>query len=123
MIAGYAIDVSEREVAWPYSGDPAWLAAPPTLELSSVIGPAVSGFSVGLHVPPDLDGTIPTSDREAHEGTLLELTGHFDDPRSGTCTMAALMEGYPPIEANHAELWCRQQFVVDRVEVLEPAGD
>ncbi len=118
---GYAIDRSGDDPR-SYSGDPEWLAGHSTLELSSAIGPAVSGFLLSLHLPPELQGTIPTSDREAHEGTLLSVTGHFDDPRSSGCTHVPLADGYPMVEPRNAELWCRQGFVVDAVEIVEPEG-
>lgn len=118
---GYAIEQSGDDVS-PYTGEPGWLVGPSSLVLSSAIGPAVTGFSVSLHLPPELEGTIPTSDREGHEGTLLSVTGHFDDPRASGCSLVPVAEGHPPVEPRNAELWCRQRFVVDAVEIVEPEG-
>jgi hypothetical protein len=116
---GYAIDRS-GDVPGPYDGDPSWLAGQGTLELVSAIGPAVTAIWSFLHLPPELEGTIPTSDREGFEGTLLEVTGHFDDPRSSGCRLTPGADGYPPVSAANAELLCRQRFVVDAVRIVEP---
>ena len=120
-IEGYAID-REPDLLSPYAGEPAWLAQWPQLEVSSAIGSAVTGISVWIHVPPDLELEIPTSDREAHEGTLLRITGHLDDPTSAGCQRTPRSAPYPAIEDELSELWCRQRFVVDSVEVVEPEG-
>ena len=119
VVRGYAIDRT-GDPAPPYTGDPVWLAGPGPLELTSAIGPAVTGFSAFLHLPPELEGTIPTSDREGFEGTLLSVTGHFDDPRSSGCSLIPVADGYPAVDRMNAELWCRQRFVVDAVEIVEP---
>lgn len=116
---GYAIDRSE-DPPGPYRGDPSWLAGRPTLELAAAIGPAVTTIVSFVYLPPDLEGTIPTSDRDGFEGTLLEVTGHFADPRSSGCTLTPVADGYPPVSAANAELFCQQRFVVDAVEIVEP---
>jgi hypothetical protein len=116
---GYAIDRSGDPPA-AYRGEPSWLAGQGTLELVAAIGPAVTTVWSFVHLPPDLEGTIPTSDREGFEGTLLEVTGHFDDPRSSGCTLTPVADGYPPVSAANARLLCRQRFVVDAVVVVEP---
>ena len=118
-IEGYAIDRS-GDLRSPYAGEPAWLAQWPQLEVSSAIGPAVTGISVWIHVPPDLELDIPTSDREAHEGTLLRIAGHLDDPASASCVRTRLVEPYPPVNDELSEQWCRQRFVVDSVEIVDP---
>lgn len=116
-IEGYAIERGAEPIS-PYSGEPTWLAQWPSLEISSVIGPAVTGISVWAHVPPDLEVEIPTSDRDAHEGNLLRIMGHLDDPASADCTRTPLIEPYPTVGDNLSELWCRQRFVVDSVETV-----
>lgn len=116
---GYAIDRSGDPPA-PYGGDPFWLAGQGTLELVAAIGPAVTSVWSFVHPPPDIEGTIPMSDREGFDGTLLEVTGHFDDPRSSGCTLTPVADGYPPVSAANAQLLCRQRFVVDAVVVVEP---
>jgi hypothetical protein len=119
VVRGYAIDRT-GDPAPPYTGEPVWLAGDAPLELTSAIGPAVTGNSIFLHLPPELEGTIPTSDREGFEGTLLSVVGHFHDSRSSGCSLVPLAEGHPPVEPRNADLWCRQRFVVDAVEIVEP---
>jgi hypothetical protein len=120
-IEGYAIERG-AERSSPYAGEPAWLAEWPSLEVSSAIGPAVTGISVPIHVPPDLEIDIPTSDREAHEGTLLRVTGHLDDPASTECQRTPIAAPYPAVDDELSELWCRQRFVVDSVEIVDPGS-
>lgn len=79
------------------------------------------GLAIG-HLPPELEGTIPTADRESHEGTLLSVTGHFDDPRSTECSLTPTADGYPTVDPGNAALWCRQRFVVDAVEIVDADG-
>jgi len=119
VIEGYAIERG-ADLSSPYAGEPAWLAQWPPLEVSSVIGPAANGISVPIHVPPDLEVNIPTSDREGHEGTLLRVTGHLDDPASSDCQRTPLAAPYPVLDAELSERWCRQRFVVDSVEIVDP---
>jgi hypothetical protein len=116
---GYAIDRS-GDPPGPYRGEPSWLAGQGTLELVAAIGPAVTTIWSFVYLPPDLEGTIPTSDREGFDGTLLEVTGHFDDPRSSGCTLTPAAGGDPPVSPANAQLLCRQRFVVDAVVVVEP---
>lgn len=111
---GYAIESNGNDDA-AYGGQPAWLAEAPELIISSVIGPAVTGFSVFAHLPADREFTIPTSDRDGHDGVLLRITGHFVDPASGSCDRVPLKDGYPPMDQRLNEIWCRQQLVVDAV--------
>jgi hypothetical protein len=118
-IEGFAID-RRADLMSPYAGEPAWLAQWPRLEVSSAIGPAVTGISVWAHVPPDLEVDIPTSDREAHEGTLLRITGHLDDPASAECQRTPRAAPYPELDDLLSERWCRQRFVVDTVEIIDP---
>ena len=116
---GYAIDRSGDPPA-PYRGDPSWLAGQGTLERAAAIGPAVTTIWSFVHLPPDLEGTIPTSDRDGAYGTLIEVTGHFDDPRSSGCTLTPVADGHPLVSPANAEMLCRQRFVVDAVVVVEP---
>jgi hypothetical protein len=103
-----------------YRGEPSWLAQTPRIALSSVIGPAADGFSLTIHLPPDLEDDVPMSDREGHEGTPLRVTGHFDDPASSECDRRPVANSYPALEPGLSERWCRQRFVVDSVEVIDP---
>jgi len=49
----------------------------------------------------------------------VELTGHFDDPASGTCHWAPDPHGAQTISSAQQTInSCRQQFVVTRVRVV-----
>jgi hypothetical protein len=56
-------------------------------------------------------------------GEALQLTGHFDDPHSGSCELWGpdpdLQPGVPPTFEDKASvvLICREQFVVTDVTV------
>jgi hypothetical protein len=117
-LEGYAVDIAPADPA--YAGEPSWLANDPVIALSSVIGPAAEGGQVAIHVPPDLEVPIPMSDRDANEGIRLAIIGHYDDPASSACRRAPLDDHYPPMDAAFSELWCRQRFVVDSVDVIDP---
>jgi hypothetical protein len=118
ILEGFAVEGPGMEPA--YAGEPSWLAETPAVWLSSVIGPAATGFWVPMHVPPGFADDVPMSDREGLEGTLLRVTGHYDDPTSAGCAHTVAREGYPAMDAERSEIWCRQQLVVDSIEVLDP---
>ena len=66
----------------------------------------------GLHVPK--------------RGDVIRVTGHFDDPAAKNCTITikeAALAGDPSLKVDpqalaYASLACRQQFVVDSIEVV-----
>jgi len=91
--------------------EPSWLAGSSlawfewvTLRLSP---------EAGLHFPP--------------LGSILRVTGHFSDPASTTCVLnpanwggdvaPTAAEGGAP-DPRFAELYCREQFVVDAYEII-----
>ena len=119
VVEGYATGGDAIQRA--YGGDPSWLAEIQSIALSSVIGPAVEGFSLPIHLPPDLDEDVPLSDRDGHQGTRLRVTGHLDDRASSGCERRPVAGSYPPMDAELSVQWCRQRFVVDSVEVV-PEG-
>ena len=119
-LEGYAIEYEDRGAEKAYTGQPEWLADVPPLYLSGAIGPAVNSGSVPLHLSPYVSLNIPTSEREAHDGFLLRVTGHVGDRDSVDCTRIPLIEAYPPIDDELSETWCRQRFGVDRVDLVEP---
>jgi hypothetical protein len=93
----------------PGTYEPGWLAGPfshawLTVDSSTRLGP----FSV--RIPPD-------SPPEPEQGTIVQVTGHFDDPAAVGCTVAP---GEPPVpvDAAAAELYCSEQFVVESMEVI-----
>lgn len=51
--------------------------------------------------------------------SIVRVTGHFNDPASTTCVIAAPdHELSDPIDPPTAELYCRERFVVDGYEVI-----
>lgn len=94
---------------FPGSFEPAWLAFPLTLDFLSVdAGERIGPFS--LRFPP---GGPPAPE----VGSIVRVVGHFDDPAGTGCTVSP---GEPPaaIDAVAAELTCREQFVVESIEVI-----
>jgi hypothetical protein len=92
----------------PGTFEPEWLAHPLNAQLISVdpqtrIGPFALRFAPGGPGVPE-----PAS--------IIRATGHFDDAEAAGCTVAP---GDPPAPVNPqaAELYCREQFVVESIEV------
>jgi hypothetical protein len=93
----------------PGTFEPAWLASPISAAFLSVepqdrIGPFVLRFAPGGPAVPG-------------NGSIVRVTGHFDDPRSSECVVAPgdpNQDVHPTVQ----ELHCRSQFVVDRLEVI-----
>ena len=49
----------------------------------------------------------------------MRLTGHFSDPASTTCTISTFVgEQATAVDQRTAELYCREQFVLDALEVI-----
>jgi hypothetical protein len=96
-------------IAYPKGGyEPAWLANPDTL--------AYFGWpdAMTLHLKPESGLKLPPN------GSILRATGHFNDPISSNCTIRPTMEGVeigPEVDPVIAELFCREQFVVDAYEI------
>jgi hypothetical protein len=88
---------------------PAWLAHPGLHALWS--GAYRGGQPVYLHLPDSLDPPEP--------GSIIQVTGHFDDSRSVDCRIFG-GEGaaMAPVPDADAETWCRQHFVVDEYHVM-----
>jgi hypothetical protein len=88
--------------------EPAWLASPAVAAFLSIdpntrIGP----FS--MHFPPGAPA-VPA------DGQILRVVGHFDDPAAIGCTVSP-GETPVPVDARAAELYCREQFVVESFAV------
>lgn len=93
-------------------GEPAWLATEPSIVVYGVGGPAGDSGFLGVHADPALAGGIPLEQ-------WLDVTGHFDDPRAGSCRRT--VDASAPLEsAEESALWCRQQFVVTAVRDTAP---
>jgi hypothetical protein len=83
--------------------EPGWLA-----------GPSLAWFASGevtLRFPPEAGLGLPPL------GSILRITGHFSDPASTTCVLKGAYGGAGP-DPRIAELYCREQFVVDGYEII-----
>jgi len=97
-------------IAYPVEGyEPAWLADPDNLNFLDLH----AGFT--LHFQPAMPlEIIPNA-------SIVRVTGHFSDPASSTCTIKPTMEGVvigAEVDPVIAELYCREQFVVDAYEII-----
>lgn len=86
----------------PGSYEPSWLANPQNLNYL--------GWpeAIALHFPPEAGLNAPPN------ASIVRVTGHFSDPASTTCVIEL---GAMPVDPVVAELWCREQFVVDSYEI------
>jgi hypothetical protein len=94
---------------YPGTFEPPWLASPLNFNLLSVdaserIGPFAMRFA-------------PEGPEFPEAASILSVTGHFDDPAAVGCVVAPL-DAPDGIDTAVAELYCREQFVVDSYEVL-----
>lgn len=102
-------------IPYPRGGyEPAWLANPDTL--------AYFGWpdAITLHLRPEAGLIFPPN------ASILRVTGHFSDPVSSTCVINPTMEGVEigaEVDPVIAELWCREQFVVDAYEIIGTDSD
>jgi hypothetical protein len=91
--------------------EPAWLAEPVR---AAYLWPAYGvGGTLSLHFSPD-SGVVPPLD-----GSIVRVTGHFSDPASATCEVS-MWDGLQvrALDPRTAALYCREQFVVDSLEVI-----
>ena len=90
---------------------PRWLADPNIVNFVSELGTDGQGLGLNLRFPASLE-------RPA-DGPVL-VRGHFDDPRSGDCTIALDPPwgslNPAPVPDSVARLWCREMFVVEQYE-------
>jgi hypothetical protein len=93
------------------SFEPFWLAGPVRAEYLWV----EFGRSrvLHLHVAPESGVAFPP------DGSIVRVTGHFNDPASASCRISVDDDGQvTSIDPGTAELYCREQFVVDGFEVI-----
>jgi len=97
-------------IPYPRGGyEPAWLASPDNL--------AYFGWpdAITLHFKPEAGLNFPPN------ASIVQVTGHFSDPVSSTCMIRPTMEGVEigaEVDPVIAELYCREQFVVDAYEII-----
>jgi len=102
-------------IAYPRGGyEPRWLASPDNLNYLGSgrvfdLGPA----ELILHFSPESGLGAPPN------ASILRVTGHFSDPASTTCVIGP-PAGEPGanLDPVMAELYCREQFVVDAYEII-----
>jgi hypothetical protein len=94
---------------FPGMFEPAWLAFP--------FSAAFLSGDPNARVGPFAMRFPPGGPAEPPHGRILRVVGHFDDPNAIGCAVAP---GEPPVPliATAAELFCREQFVVDSFEEI-----
>lgn len=100
--------VGEHAPDLEVSGQPAWLAQDSAVRLYDDRGPTGVGGWMQIHVDPASGLSLP-------RGTLLEITGHFDDPAAASCSRAFVGQeasSLVPEEGSVQVLRCRENFVV-----------
>ena len=90
-------------------GTPAWLAKFTPWRLYGSDGPDGLDGALPIAIDPSLGESIPT-------GTLITVTGHFDDDTSTTCERAQPDELAYRESPELQQLRCRELFVVTSVE-------
>jgi hypothetical protein len=92
---------------YPGTFEPPWLASPLNFGFISVdanerIGPLAMRFA-------------PDGPEFPEAASILRVTGHFDDPAAADCVVEPLRG---PVDQAVAQIYCREQFVVDSYEIL-----
>jgi hypothetical protein len=88
-------------LAWPLGGAHLWA------DFQAGVGPLL------IRAPDDGSVDLP------EVGSLVRTTGHFSDPASTTCRLVTFIgEQATPVDQRTAEMYCREQFVVDTIEVV-----
>ena len=93
---------------FPGTFEPAWLAFP--------FSAAALSVDANARVGPFAMRFAPGGPEQPPHGQIVRVVGHFDDPAATGCSVAP---GEPPepVDARSAELYCREQFVVESLEV------
>jgi hypothetical protein len=96
-------------LAWPLGGSFLWAEYPTGSgpDYQAGIGPLL------MRTPDDSGVELPVP------GSIVRVTGHFSDPASATCTVVTFIgEQATAVDQRTAELNCREQFVIDTLEVI-----
>lgn len=88
--------------------EPDWLAQP--------IQPSFLSMDPNARIGPFSMRFAPEGPATPTVGQILRVVGHFDDPAAGSCTISP---GDPPepLDPLATALYCREQFVVESIEV------
>jgi hypothetical protein len=104
------------EIASRGGYEPHWLASPDNRNYLSIGGEGGLGpFGLILHFSPEAGLDPPPN------ASILRVTGHFSDPASSTCAIRPTMSEVEiggEVDPVIAELYCREQFVVDAYEII-----
>ena len=95
---------------------PEWLAHPIDVDLlrPPFAQPVSAVENLVLRIPPELPQATPEQG-----GSILRVTGHFNDARSVDCVVAPGDPGQERVANDVAAEWyCREQFVVDAWEAI-----
>jgi hypothetical protein len=88
-------------LAWPLGGAFLWA------DFQAGVGPLL------IRAPDDASVALP------EVGSVVRVTGHLSDPASSTCALVTFIgEQATPVDQRTAELYCREQFVIDAIEVI-----
>jgi hypothetical protein len=90
--------------------EPEWLASPMNYDLLSV--------DPSQHLGPFMTYWSPDGPARPDAGSIVRITGHFDDPAAEGCRVAPGDPEPTDIDPVVGELYCRSHFVVEGVEVI-----
>jgi hypothetical protein len=97
----------------PGSFEPAWLAYPVA---PNYLVANTRAETLHFRVTPDSGLALPGP------GTIVRATGHFNDPAADDCTMTRFnAENAMEVDPRSAQLYCREQFVLDSYDVVGSA--
>jgi hypothetical protein len=105
------IFIRRRQVLALYDGTPAWLAT--VGDHLALVSPDGDAGAMAVHFAPP-----PAPPGSAGDGWFI-VSGHFHDERSATCSRTPRHDPLRAESVAEQTLWCRQQFVISR---LEPAA-
>ena len=116
LIEGYLV---EEAVAPTYVGQPEWLASESGYRLASIIAPAAMGGAIPVHFREGV-ALPPLSELDTSATAVrIRLIGRYDHPWAVQCERDPVDTALPELSGELNELWCRQQFVVGDVEILD----
>jgi hypothetical protein len=111
-ISGHLVGLMNDPALVLYPGEPANLAGPATAGLSSL----VAGVRhLPLHITDDPLLVAWFNDQRVKDGDEVSVIGHFG-PGAVACEKSPRIAGFPPMSAEDADLWCKQQFTVTRIQ-------
>jgi hypothetical protein len=102
--------------------EPAWLADWCPTQTITPEETVLRSFAPDVAFPGTLDMvSAPGGPSVQPRGTIVRVTGHFDDPAAATCVIESTTyrdAGWDGVWDGAAELLCREQFVVTSIETI-----